>query len=289
MLNSERMKYNSFYLLPALLSLLLFSCVERIDIPLDDSYTRLVVDGAITTDTLAHTVSLSKTTSYYYNQPAPPVTGALLQISDGKEIYLLAEDSPGVYRTDPSVCGVPGKTYTLSIRLAEQIGGYTDYEASAELYPVSHLDSVSLAFHPDWDEDGMWEVKCFVQDPPTEDFYRFLISKNREMLTDTLDEWFVTDDRFFNGNYAYGAPIAYLRQHENDEILTKGDTVFVEMNSIGSAYANFIWEAQSEVQGSNPLFSGPPANVKGNIDNGAIGFFAAYSLSRAYTIVPDSI
>lgn len=283
------MKYNSFYLLPALLSLLLFSCVERIDIPLDDSYTRLVVDGAITTDTLAHTVSLSKTTSYYYNQPAPPVTGALLQISDGKEIYLLAEDSPGVYRTDPSVCGVPGKTYTLSIRLAEQIGGYTDYEASAELYPVSHLDSVSLAFHPDWDEDGMWEVKCFVQDPPTEDFYRFLISKNREMLTDTLDEWFVTDDRFFNGNYAYGAPIAYLRQHENDEILTKGDTVFVEMNSIGSAYANFIWEAQSEVQGSNPLFSGPPANVKGNIDNGAIGFFAAYSLSRAYTIVPDSI
>jgi hypothetical protein len=289
MLNSERMKYNTFYLLPALLSLLLFSCVERIDIPLDDSYTRLVVDGAITTDTLAHTVSLSKTTSYYYNQPAPPVTGALLKISDGTEIYLLAEDSPGVYRTDPTVCGVPGKTYTLSIRLAEQIGGYTDYEASAELYPVSHLDSVSLAFHPDWDEDGMWEVKCFVQDPPTEDFYRFLISKNREMLTDTLDEWFVTDDRFFNGNYAYGAPIAYLRQHENDEILIKGDTVFVEMNSIGSAYANFIWEAQAEVQGSNPLFSGPPANVKGNIDNGAIGFFAAYSLSRAYTIVPDSI
>ena len=61
------------------------------------------------------------------------------------------------------------------------------------------------------------------------------------------------------------------------------------MNSIGSGYANFIWEAQAEVQGSNPLFSGPPANVKGNIDNGAIGFFAAYSVSRAYTIVADSI
>jgi hypothetical protein len=33
--------------------------------------------------------------------------------------------------------------------------------------------------------------------------------------------------------------------------------------------------------GSNPLFSGPPANVKGNISNGAIGFFAAYTTSRS--------
>ena len=51
------------------------------------------------------------------------------------------------------------------------------------------------------------------------------------MLTDTLDEWFVTDDRFFNGNYAYGAPIAYLQQGKDDEKLIAGDTVTVEMNS----------------------------------------------------------
>jgi hypothetical protein len=127
------------------------------------------------------------------------------------------------------------------------------------------LDSVSLAFHPDWSEAGIWEVKCYVQDPPTTDFYRFLITKNAEMLTDTIDEWFVTDDRFFNGNYAYGAPIAYLQQHKNDEVLFAGDTVKVEMNSIGRDYANFIWEAQTEAGQSNPLFSGPPSNVKGNI------------------------
>ena len=289
MLNSENMKYCGHCLFIALLSLLIISCVERIDIKLDDSYTRLVVDGSITTDTMAHTVILTKTTSYYYDQPAPPVTGAFLEISDGTVVYPLSEDTPGIYRTDSSVFGVPGRTYTLSIRLAAQIGGYTDYSATSELFPVSHLDSVSLAFHSDWSDDGIWEVKVFVQDPPTEDFYRFLISKNREMLTDTLNEWFVTDDRFFNGNYVYDAPVAYLQQHLEDEFLIKGDTVNVEMNSIGSDYANFIWEAQAEVEGSNPLFSGPPANVKGNIDNGATGFFAAYSISRSYTIVTDSL
>ena len=177
----------------------------------------------------------------------------------------------------------------MDIKLAAPIGGFTDYTALSTLYPVSHLDSVSLAFHPEWSEDGIWEVKCYAQDPLTEDFYRFMISKNSEMVTDTLDEWFVTDDRFFNGNYIYGAPIAYLQQGKDDEILKAGDTVTVEMNSIGADYANFIWEAQSEVRGSNPLFSGPPANVKGNINNGAIGFFAAYSVSRSYTIVNDSI
>jgi hypothetical protein len=238
---------------------------------------------------MAHTITLSSTTSYYYNQVAPPVAGAHLQITDGTDVYPLSEEAPGIYRTYPSVYGVVGKTYTLDIKLTSPIGGYSNYEASSTLYPVSHLDSVSLAFHPDWSDNGIWEVKCFVQDPPTEDFYRFMISKNSEMLTDTLNEWFVTDDRFFNGNYAYGAPIAYLRQGKEDEVLLKGDTVMVEINNIGKGFANFIWDAQSEVNGSNPLFSGPPANVKGNIDNGAKGFFAAYSISRSYVIVTDSI
>jgi hypothetical protein len=289
MLNSENMRFPRLGLLLIFVSLLNFSCVERIDIRLDDSYTRLIVDGAITTDTLAHTVMLSSTTSYYYNQEIPPVTGAMLSISDGTIVYSMNEEAPGIYRTEPAVFGVPGKTYTLNIKLLAPVGGYAEYTASSTLYPVSRLDSVSLAFHPDWSEDGIWEVKCYVQDPPTEDFYRFIISKNSEILTDTLDEWFVTDDRFFNGNYAYGAPIAYLQQHKDDEVLLEGDTVTVEMNSIGKSYANFIWEAQTEAGQSNPLFSGPPANVKGNISNGALGFFSAYSVTRAYTIVTDSI
>jgi hypothetical protein len=288
MLNSESMKYTGFGFFIGL-SLLIFSCVERINIKLDDSYTKLVVDGGISTDTMAHTILLSESVGYYYNQPAPSVSGADVQISDGTDSFTLDEESPGVYRTDPSFFGIEGKTYTLDIKLAAQIGGFTDYRALSTIYRISNLDSVSLTFHPEWSEDGIWEVKCYAQDPVTADFYRFMISKNGKMVSDTLDEWFVTDDRFFNGNYIYGAPIAYLQQGKDDEILKVGDTVSVEMNSIGADYANFIWEAQSEVRGSNPLFSGPPANVKGNINNGAIGFFAAYSVSRSYAILTDSL
>ena len=68
-------------------------------------------------------------------------------------------------------------------------------------------------------------------------------------------------------------------------MLVPGDTVTVELNNMGKEYFGFLQEAQAELRGSNPLFSGPPANVKGNISNGAIGFFAAYSVSRASATV----
>jgi len=276
----------SFFII-SLLTLLIVSCTERIDVTLDDSYTRLVVDGAITTDTLAHTVILSKTSSYYYNQPPIMVTGAQVNITDGQTIFSLKEEKPGVYLTDSSVFGIDGHKYTLNIKLADPIGGYVDYSASSTLYPVTPLDSISLFFHPEWSENGIWEVKCYVLEPPTVDFYRFLISRNGHILTDTLNEWFVTDDKFLNGNYTNGIGIGYLDQGTAEEGLQLGDTVTVEVNSIGKDYANFLFEAQTELFGSNPLFSGPPANVKGNISNGGIGFFAAYSVTRSSTTRPE--
>ena len=281
------MKYlKSIYLIFILL-ILVVSCTEPIDIDLDDSYIRLVVDGAITTDTIAHTIKLKTTSSYYYDQPAPVVSGAQVSITDGMQTFDLIEDSAGIYRTDPSVFGLGGKTYTLNIKLASPVGGYTDYTAISTLYPINPLDSVSLLFHPDWADFGIWEVKCYVQEPPTVDFYRFLIIRNEVLLTDTLNEWFITDDKFFNGSYTNGATVAYLQQGSANEGLTPGDTVTVEVNNIGKEYFNFLFEAQAELRGSNPLFSGPPANVKGNISNGAVGFFTAYSATRSFTITPE--
>lgn len=270
----------------SLLSILAVSCTERIEIPLDESYARLVVDGSITSDTMAHTVVLTSTSSYYYNQPAPPVTGAILTITDGTEVYDLAEEKPGEYRTAPSVFGIPGRTYTLNIKLANAIGGHADYAATSTLNQVTSLDSISLLFHPEWSSNGIWEVKCFVQEPPTVDFYRFLLYKDQVLLTDTLDEWIITDDMFFNGNYTNGLPIAYIDQGNPEQSLKPGDTITTEVNNIEKEYYSFLVEAQTELFGSNPLFSGPPANIKGNISNGAVGYFSAYSATRSYAITP---
>jgi hypothetical protein len=283
------MKYsNNLAFLFILLVTPVSSCTERMDISLDDSAVRLVVEGSLTTDTMAHKILLTSTSGYFYNLPPQPVSGATVTISDGENILDLTEITPGVYQTAPSVHGIEGKTYTLNIKLNKQVGGFSDYTASSKLYPVAKLDSINLLYHPDWSSDGIWEVKCFVQDPPSADFYRFLILRNDTMITDTLDEWFVTDDRFFNGNYVNGIAVCYLDQSIKEQRLIPGDSILVEMNNTGEGYANFLWESQSEIIGSYPLFTGPPANIIGNISNGAIGFFAAYSVSRAIANVPVS-
>ena len=280
------MKYIKSLITILLISALAVSCTEKIDIKLDSSFVRLVVDGSISTDTIAQTVLLSTTSSYYYNQSSPKVTGATVSITDGTLTFNLKETSPGVYNTEPSVHGINGHTYTLNIKLASPIGGFSDYTASSKLNQVTKLDSISLLFHPEWSKNGIWEVKCYVLEPPTVDFYRFMISRNSQMLTDSLSEWFVTDDKLLNGNYTNGIGIGFLDQGSPDQGLKEGDIITVTVNGIGKGYFDFVTDAQVELRGSNPLFSGPPANVKGNISNGAIGYFAAYSVTRSSAITP---
>jgi hypothetical protein len=257
------------------------SCTERINIGLDEGMVRLVVEGSVTTDTMAHRVVLTKTTSYYYSESAPAVTGASVSISDGSQRVDLSEVEPGVYETDPSFSGVEGQSYDLQITLASPVGGHSEYSATAKMNKKVTLDSLKLVYQPDWSAEGFYEARCFFKDPPTADYYRILVYRNGMMISDTLDEWFVTDDRFFNGAYVEGASVAFFDQGSERERLHAGDEITIELDCIDKAYADFLWGAQSETWGSNPLFSGPPANVKGNINNGAIGFFGAYTTSRS--------
>jgi hypothetical protein len=277
-------EYNA--ILSLFISWILFSCTERIEIYTDKDFTRLVVDGSITTDRKAHSVVLSATSDYFSDEPMPRISGATISISDGNKIYSLSELSPGIYSTNPGVTGIAGHLYKLAIHLATPVGGYSDYTATSTIFPSPKLDSITLHFYRDYSLNGMWEVRGYLKDPPDMNFYRFLVSRNGEMITDTLQEWFVTDDRFFNGGYVNGGTVAFLHQHRTGEALTSGDRVTIELDAITKEYANFIQDAQSEMRGSYPLFTGPPANVKGNMSNGAIGFFAAYSISRASVLVP---
>ena len=281
------MKRNLKSILPVLFSLaFVISCTERIDLPLDESSVKLVVEGSVTTNTSVHTVYLTETTNYYYNQKPPAVTGAEITITDGETITSLSETSPGVYQTSPDFRGVVGMTYTLNIRLLKPIGGFSEFSASSVMKPVTTLDSVATRFFEEFGEQGLWEVTCWFQDQIATDFYRFDLYRNNKLITHKLEKWLVTDDKFFNGEYVKGGVLTYLDQNSDNEKLTAGDMLYVEMDVISREYYNYIQDAQSELRGSNPLFSGPGANVRGNISNGAIGFFAAYPVSSVLIVVP---
>jgi hypothetical protein len=263
-------------------------CTEPIDVKLDSAYSRLAVEGYITTDTARQKVRLIRSGDYFYNKPAEPVSDALVSISDGDNTVILHEnsDDPGIYLTDPGYYGIPGKTYTLNISRVDidNDGEMEEYTASSELRPVNPIDSIHLENLKGTDFN-IYEVLVFAWDPPATNFYAFRILRNGNLVTDSLHELIVQDDVFFNGNYANGIPAQFLDQSEKDEIIQPGDTITLEINGITEEYYNFIIEAQSEIFYQSPIFSGPPANISSNISNGALGFFTAYSAARSSVIL----
>ena len=265
------------------------SCTERIDVKVDSEYVRLVVDGNIAADSGTYRVALTKTADYFSNEPVPRVTGANVFISDGETVTKLEETLPGIsgiYQTHPDYTGNPGKTYSLIVDLPEAIGGHTTYNASCEMRSVTTLDSIAAVFHPQWGPKGIWTIKLWAQEPGDEvNYYMFNLYRNGILITDTITKKAVAEDKFVNGSYMNGVDVVYINDSHTWETIFPGDTITLEMSGITEAYFNYI--SQVDRSGFNvPFFSGPPANIQGNIDNGGIGFFAAYSSSFARAVVP---
>jgi hypothetical protein len=265
-----------------LASLTIFtSCTEKIDIDLGTTYTRFVVDGVITTDTMAHYVKLTKSIDYYTPTDVPTVSNATVTINDGFETVILEESDSvaGLYLTPEDYFGVPERTYQLNIELEEAINGQTSYSASSKLYAVAPVDSIKVVYKEEWEA---WELQLFATDPLAVNFYMFDVYKNGKLLTDTIDEVGISDDKYFNGNFTYGAAVYYFIKENPDEELFPGDTIKLRMAGITSEYYTFVVDVMNETfEFRNPLFSGPPANISTNISNGGMGFFTAYAVSYA--------
>ncbi|OYT17917.1 MAG: hypothetical protein B7C24_00125 [Bacteroidetes bacterium 4572_77] len=282
------MKYIYLIILITSLSLSFSSCTERIDVELSETYTRLIVEGNLSSDTTAHLFKLSKSADYFANEPAPIVSGAQIRLTDnlGNQI-LLQEKAGGLYQTPSDYYGESNKTYELQINLAQDISGETQYIAETALPTVTPIDSIGLQFNKNFGKDGFWIIQLYAQDPADEvNFYMFNVYKNGALLSDTLDKVSFTDDRMFNGNYTNGIGIMYLRNNKTNEF-NIGDTLLLQMSGITESFFTYTEEINRATSFQNPMFGGPPANVKGNLDNGAFGFFSAYSNTYSRMIITE--
>ncbi|MDD5571040.1 MAG: DUF4249 domain-containing protein [Bacteroidales bacterium] len=260
-----------FYLL-ILIVFAISGCRKQIDIKLKDTYVRLVVDGLLTDEYKRHTIKLSKTSNYFKNEPQPMASGAVVTISDGTSTYALNETSEGIYQTD-SLAGVVGKTYTLNIKYNGE-----DYSASSMLKYVAPMDSITFGIDPYFHEKAT--INLWALEPATQgDYYMWLYYINDTLKSDTLKRIMFTDDMMVNGNYIPNFPIYSFIPKTND-------TVTLEMRSITKEYYDFVYAAFLEVYAGDPFFSGPRANVKGNIVNltnrskDVMGFFSTSAITR---------
>jgi hypothetical protein len=291
-LNSRLAMKNTFqkYYIPLIITstvLIFQSCTERMDdFKLKGTKTHCVIYGEITSDTTAQKVSVTRTADYFSNEAAEPISGATLTITDGTDTIPLTESVTelGSYYTDSSVYGVPGKIYTLNVSNVDLLGDgvMKSYTASAEMKPVSKIDSIDTEFISRWE---FWAVKAWAKDPAeSEDYYMFKAYINGVLNADSLLNLIVTEDKFYNGSTTNGITCYYFLEKDT---IKPGYTVTLDICGITKDYFHFISEAQTMASPQNPMFSGPPANVRTNFNNDAVGYFAAYSVARCSRLYLD--
>lgn len=280
---------NIYLIFSILLTFSISSCTKRIDINTEASPPRLVIYGYITSDTTQHEIRITRSSSYFATTKPEGISHATVSISSSDKIFQLTENpnEPGLYQTESNVFGIEGETYTLSVSLDFDEDGKPElYEATSFLPYAPEVDSIG--FRDSDLIDNFIEVLLWGMMPDYEENYlSFHIFRNGEQITSHLEDYFVIDDEYLDKKEIIGVPCFYLDQEEEDDLLQDGDYITVRVDGITEEYATFIENAQSELWGSDPLFSGPPANIEANIQCKSpdvqipiSGFFTAFSGKR---------
>lgn len=258
-----------------ILLFMITSCTERLDLDYTNTGSnKLIVDGRITTDTMAHTIRISRTVDFSAEDLAPE-EGAIVTISDGENLISLSETSPGIYQTDPSVYGIVGRDYKLHILLDNG----EEYEAETRINSVSTIDSIRFVRESfSFTKDEFYLLYFYGQEPPESgNHYFWNLYLNDSLYNDTIDESRFESDDFVNGQYIFDFDIYWV---ETEKIPWDTTVVTLEMLSIPEEYNTYLIELFSETSWRGGPFDPTPANVTTNISNGAIGFFYGAAITR---------
>lgn len=271
---------NTTIFIAFMLILILTGCEEIMDLDFEGKTNKtLVVEGQITTDTMAHQVMLSWTGDFFNKPPQDMVTGAILSITDGEKSFNLTEEvsQPGIYRTSPDVYGEPGKSYTLHILLSDG----REFSGTEELLPCADIDSIAQTDNYNHGFFGFpyygYDLLLYAMEPePIGNYYMYYLYLNDSLVSDSLSEVLFASDEFVNGNYINGLQTHFIGE---DQFKRDSMKVTLEMRSISPAYYEFLSGMLLEIWRGSP-WDGPPANVPSNINNDARGYFRASDVTR---------
>ena len=261
------------------------ACTESLDIDLNEGENnRLVVAGEITNEPGPYSVRLTRSTSYFYNQPAPAELGATVTISDGEQTFvLLDEDNDGTYWTDSAARGVPGRTYTLNIKLANG----EEYEAVDHMPIPNRFDTIYYEYTNE--EYGLtlpqyhyFFYASFTEQEGLDDCYMFYVYFNDSCYNSKFEDikWAFAGSRYDGCGLFENVQIC----DANEDSIPKKPEARFDLFSVSTEYHQFIKDISDETFGNATILQGPPANIFTNVSNGALGFFCARSTTEPYRL-----
>jgi hypothetical protein len=266
------MKHIQFIILTALLCI---SCEDVIEVELENSDPRLVIEATINVledGSSSPMVTLTETAPFF-DTVIPPVVNATVTITSGTgEVFNFLHIGAGKYTTDFNP--ILGVDYTLTV-----VHEGETYEATESLVIVTSLDEEVEQNNEGGFSGEDIELKVFFTDPIGVENYYLL--EGLSIRGNERDAFF---DEFFDGNRVNGF---YL-----EEDLAAGDVVTFNLFGVDEDFYNFMVVLLQQIDdGGGGPFETQPATVKGNIlnitneENFPLGYFRISEISTIeYTV-----
>lgn len=258
-------------LLLAYCSLLLTSCQKVIELELNPSEVKYVIEGIVTNEPAFCKVYISKSRLFYEDNQFETVSGAQVRVSDNGQDFLLIETSPGVYETN-AINGTLGHQYGLNVQI-----GNEQFTATCTMPPPVPIDTLYISPGP----FGEFKFATIgYTDPPTiGNHYRFV-----QYLNGVKDPaLFREDDEFNNGRKVFRRLDTGVDKKDDPRAIQTGDTVTIEMQSIDEKVYQYWYSLRTGGgQGSGNVAA--PSNPISNIQGGALGYFSAHAVVRRWVV-----
>jgi hypothetical protein len=261
------MKNNLRSIIPFLfLVLAVAACKKVINVDLNNAAPQIVIEAEITNQQPPYQVRISRTVNFSASNSFPPVTGAIVKITDSTNgrTFQFNEVDSGRYVTS-SFSGIPKHVYNLLVTTGGQ-----QYKATSVMPGTIALDSVTFAENTDFNNKKDINAVVNFNDPAGPgNYYQFTERVNGRLIPNI----FVFEDRLSDGKYIQ-QPL-----YNDSSYMKKGDTLLLNMYCIDKGVYDYFFTLMN-VTGNN-FQSATPANPIGNISNGALGYFSAHTVNRA--------
>ena len=266
--------------LAAILLLIAFtSCEDVIDVNLNSTEPRLVIEASINwfKDTTGNEQQIKLTLSApFFEEELPPANGAIVTITDTNNNTFLFEEDGNTGRYHNTIFNpILNTTYSLTIIYNEEI-----YTATETLKSVSSIDYIEQNNEGGFSGEDI-ELKAYYTDPANEENHYLFEFISDIPVIPTLE---VYNDEFTNGNQIFG--------FYTEEDLESGDEVTIRNYGVSERFYEFMFilSQQGSDDGGGP-FETQPATVRGNCinetnpDNFPYGYFRLSEVDEVIYIV----
>ena len=304
---------------------LLYSCMDKVQVTLEEGRTQLVVDAWITTEYDTQIIKLRETKPYFESSLATGVSGASVVVRDlinDRTISFVDASNTGNYIWIPPT---PSDTFQVRPRTDPKVresGGYYDAQYQLDITLANGASYFSLtsierpikidSLHLERREEQLGEnagiyAELFARDiPGLGDCYWIRTYKNGQFLNKGSEINVAYDGSFSEGSDTDGLyfipPIREAVNPVNDNNAANdvppyqvGDRIDVKVWSITEVSFLYLRFLQQELNNQG-LFATPPANLFSNITSqnpltspSAVGFFSGAGITSISVVVPENV